>query len=368
LTDFSRFAIRLAGFAPLAALLVGVNYFVDPAHLFDRGRTEREIATVLSTGRRVTGLENYDERGFQRELAMRDTGKPETLVIGSSRAMTVSSAEIGTPGVRNAAVSGANFFDVLGIYQLYANQKHVPRSLVLGVDPWMFNANSGDTRWVSLEPEARTMLARLGLAAPNQRVIARARLKRAATLVSLDYFQQGVRELVRHHGIPQSFLIATNDSNVALTRKPDGSIVYGEDLRRLSQDDVARSARAYAETSPVYQLGGFNRIDPADSVVFDRFIRAARADGVDVTLLMAPYHPVVYDALIKDERYAMVAKAEELVRRVGVAAGVRVCGSYDPALVGLGPADFYDGMHARPEALGRMLRACSATSVGAPTR
>lgn len=356
--DFSRFAIRLAGFAPLAVLLVGVNYFVDPAHLFDRGRTEREVVNALSSGRRVTGLNNYDERGFQRELATRDTSAPETLVLGSSRAMTVSSAEIGAPRVRNAAVSGANFFDVLGIYELYAGRKRVPHALVLGIDPWMFNANSGDTRWVSLSHEAGRMLERLGLPAPNRPAVIRARAKRAATLVSLDYFQQAVRELIRNRGSPESFLIATGDSNATLTRKPDGSIVYGEDLRHLSQDDVARAAKAYAETSPIYQLGGFSRIDPADSVVFDRFVRAARADGNDVTLLMAPYHPVVYDVLRKDDRYAMVAKAEQLVRSVGAAAGIRVCGSYDPAVVGLGPADFYDGMHARPAALGRMLRAC----------
>lgn len=361
--DFSRFAIRLAGFAPLAALLVGVNYFVDPAHLFDKGRTERDVVTALSAGQRVTGLANYDERQFQRELAARDTTTPETLVIGSSRAMTVSSAEIGTPGVRNAAVSGANFYDVLGIYDLYARRKPVPRSLVLGVDPWMFNANSGDIRWVSLAPETGRMLARLGLPAPKASVVLRARAKRAATLVSLDYFQQGVRELIRHRGIPESFRTSVTDSNTTLTRKPDGSIVYGEDLRHLSQDDVARDARAYAETSPIYQLGGFNRIDPADSVVFDRFVRAARADGSDVTLLMTPYHPLVYDALRKDERYAMVPKAEQLVRSVGAAAGVRVCGSYDPAVVGLGPADFYDGMHARPAALARMFRACAQDSV-----
>jgi len=358
LKDFSRFAVRLAGFAPLAVLLVGVNFFVDPAHLFDRGRTEREVVSALVDGQRVTGLNNYDERTFQRELATRDTTAPATLVIGSSRSMTVGSEEVGAPRVRNAAVSGANLFDVLGIYELYARRKSVPRSLVLGIDPWMFNANSGDSRWVSLVHEAGGMLARLGLPAPNELVVARARASRAATLVSLDYFQQGVRELIRYRGIPESFLIATSDSNPALTRKPDGSIVYGEDLRHLSQDDVARAAKAYAETSPIYQLGGFNRIDPADSVVFDRFVRVAQADGNDVTLLLAPYHPVVYDVLRNDERYTMVAKAELLVRHVGAAAGIRVCGSYDPAAVGLGPADFYDGMHARPAALGRILRAC----------
>ena len=356
--DFSRFAIRLAGFAPLAALLVGVNYFVDPAHLFDRGRTEREIVAALSGGGRVTGLNNYDERGFQRELAKRDTAAPQTLVIGSSRAMTVGSAEIGASGVRNGAVSGANFLDVLGIYDLYAGRSGGPRSLLLGVDPWMFNANSGDARWVTISREAAAMLTRLGLPAPDRLAIARARAKRATTLVSLDYFQQGVRELIQHHGMPESFVVASRDSNPTLTRKPDGSIVYGEDLRDLSEDDVARAAKAYAETSPIYQLGGFSRIDPTDSVIFDRFVRAARKDGNDVTLFMAPYHPVVYDVLRKDERYAMVAKAEQVVREVGAAAGVRVCGSYDPAVVGLGPADFYDGMHARPAALGRILRSC----------
>lgn len=348
---------------PLAVLLVGVNATVDPARLFDRGRTVDAIAAASAAGRAVTGLGNFDERALQRAIAARATTTPSVLVLGSSRVMTIGSAElegVGVPGVgvRGSGVSGATLLDVAGIYELYHRRGLVPRRVLIGVDPWMFNARGGDTRWVTLAPEASALVRRLGLPAPSARTVVRARLSRLATLVSLDYFQAAVRTLLAGPDARAGFTIATADSGAGLSRRPDGSIVYGEAVRRASQADVAASATAYAHASPMYQLGDFTRIDPVDSALFVGLVRAMREDGAAVTLLLAPYHPIVQRALAQDPRYAQVARVEALVRRVASSAGVAVCGSYDPARLGLDGTDFYDGMHARPAALARLLRAC----------
>lgn len=358
--DVTRLALRLAALLPLVVLLVGVNAGVDPARLFDGGRTVRAIAEAMGRERRVTALANFDERALQRAIAQRADSAPPVLVLGSSRVMTLGSAELGTAGARNAGVSGAGLLDVLGIYELYRQRGFVPRQVVLGVDPWMFNAQSGETRWVNLAAESRAMLRRLQLPQPSARAIARARLSRLATLVSLDYFQASLAQLQAEGGVRRDFRETVHDSNPGLTRQPDGSITYGEELRHASPGEVARSARTYAQAAPVYQLGGFTRIDPVDSSTFERFVQLVRSDGAAVTLFLAPYHPIVYDALRRDPRYAQVAGSEQLVRRTARRTGVRVCGSYDPAAVGLGASDFYDGMHARPAALARALRACAS--------
>jgi hypothetical protein len=111
----------------------------------------------------------------------------------------------------------------------------------------------------------------------------------------------------------------------------------------------------------MYQLGGFSRLDPTDSMEFVRLLDAMHADGVTVTLLLAPYHPTVHHVLAQDPRYAEVAEVEAMVRRLGAPAGATVCGSYDPTASGFTEGDFYDGMHARPDVLARALGRCRSS-------
>ena len=47
---------------------------------------------------------------------------------------------------------------------------------------------------------------------------------------------------------------------------------------------------------------------------------------------------------------------EEYLRDIADEYGIIVCGSYDPEIAGVANEDFYDSIHARPEAVKRMLQ------------
>ena len=73
--------------------------------------------------------------------------------------------------------------------------------------------------------------------------------------------------------------------------------------------------------------------------------------GVQVTLVLTPFHPIYWQKLTTDPDYAGVQQAEQTVRALAARCGVEVYGSYDPAKAGCGNLDFYDGLHIRRESI-----------------
>ena len=50
---------RLTRLVPLILFVVGVDVIADPARVLRDGRYEREIATILLSGRHAAGVSNY---------------------------------------------------------------------------------------------------------------------------------------------------------------------------------------------------------------------------------------------------------------------------------------------------------------------
>lgn len=99
---------------------------------------------------------------LRTELSKYETIKPEAIAIGSSRIMQASSKETNLD-LLNLSVSGASIEDLIAIWEL-SSSKFNPAYVILGADPWIFNANSGQSRWKSLEAEYSLALSKLGLA------------------------------------------------------------------------------------------------------------------------------------------------------------------------------------------------------------
>ncbi len=316
------------------------------------------MALAMARGGNITGQPNIDDRQLQKELALLATAPPPMLILGSSRVMTLSSADLGVAGVRNASVGGAGVMDVIGVYDMYLKRGLEPAELIVGVDPWMFNQQSGDTRWVSIAPEAGDMLTRLGPSAPDVGVIVSARSKRTLTLLSLNYFQEAIRQLNPRHPVDSIFIVTGTDSNATATRRSDGSFVYDEQTRHATPGDANRAADLYRQAAPIYQLGWFPRIDAMDSSVFARFINFVERRGVRVTLVLPPYYPSVYYDLRTDPRYSTIVRVERMIREFAAVSRTPLCGSYDPAKVGFAATAFYDGMHARATDIATLVRAC----------
>src|SRR5580698_1852135 len=71
--------------APLGLLVLGVNYFIDPANIFSGKAYVAGISDVLVKGHNVDNVSNYDERALQEQMVRKLPYRPDVVVLGSSR-------------------------------------------------------------------------------------------------------------------------------------------------------------------------------------------------------------------------------------------------------------------------------------------
>ena len=352
---------RLLLLLPLGLLLVGVNYKVDPANLFSGGAYERGVAALLARGQNVTNLRNFDERLLQKFSLQALPQRPAVLVLGSSRSMLIGAPLFPKGTLHNGGVSGAVIEDLLAVYQLYTARGWHPDTLILGLDPWMFNANHGQERWKTLAPEALQMRRTLGAVAAGAAegeglgglVQSGSTAAKLAELVSLSYFQEAIKTLRDPSKRPSAYQAVATAENDEFTKHPDNSISYD---RRFRAQLAAPAAQAYLALKPVYSLGSFTELAPDSRTTLRKFVGYAQQHGTVVKLFLAPYHPLVWQFLATRPEYANVARAETWCRALAAEQRMAVAGSFNPISLGLTTADFYDGMHCRPAAVDQLLR------------
>ncbi len=358
--------LRLLLLAPLGLLLVGVNYAVDPANLFSGGAYERGVAALLAQGQNVTNLRNFDERLLQKFSLQALPQRPPVLVLGSSRTMLIGENLFPKGTLHNGAVSGGVLEDMLAVYELYTARGWYPDTLILGIDPWMFNANHGQERWKTLAPEALRMRRILGAEAAGAAegeglgglVQTGSTVAKLGELVSLSYFQEAIKTLRDPSKRPTEYRATASPVNDEFTKHPDNSIAYDRKFREQGSEELAK---AYIASKPVYSLGTFTGLaaDPRETLA--KLVAHARQHGAVVQIFLAPYHPTVWSFVAARPEYQYAARAETWCREFAAAQNLTVLGSFDPVPFGLTGADFYDGMHCKPAVVERLLRGGSAT-------
>jgi len=355
-----RFAFRVALFVPLMLLMAAVSWHYDPGYLFRRAGEKplRRVAQLLLSGHAVTLSDwNIDERLVMRYYVeqMWPWQAPDVLVIGSSRAMRISSSGFRGHTFFNAGVSGASLEDDIAITQLFVERGFVPHTVILGLDPWLVNRNNLQPRWVTLSEEYNRGVRRITKHSRVQAWEAPLATMKQLELVSPAYFQASLMlatRLAPESGATKnaSVTVAIADENSTETiRYSDGSV--RDAARRLSKSVAAVRAEAvgYAAEQPAYSLGSFTAIDPALSSLFEQYVDDLLARGVTPVFFLPPYHPATYELLVANPKYRILTEVENYFRHVAASRGIAVYCSYDPARCQLVEGDFFDGMHTRRE-------------------
>lgn len=235
---------------PLILVVFSVNIISDPASLFKR--IEFEIAKHLSNGFNVTGVVNIDERILQKKTIENIQIPPQTIILGSSRIMMVGREYYGKES-HNNGVSGASIEDIMAIYQIYREEGIKPGKIVIGIDPWLFNQNNGQSRWLSIKNDYNRYYGK----ELNQNMF-NFPIHKYMQLFSLSYFQASIKSLpkIMENNKP----IATHEEiNNTLTRLIDGTITYGNDYSTRSVREVDDAAKNYIN-GEIYSIENFNEI------------------------------------------------------------------------------------------------------------
>jgi len=353
--------VRLLLFLPLVSVMVAVNLRIDPGNVTGTGELERRWAEELHAGHGVRAQSGYDEMLLQRRRAERMRQPPDVLVLGSSRSMTVSSASF--PGLRlwNGSVSSATIEDYVAVEQLFEDRGLRPRSVLIGIDPWVLGASLRNNS-VALEAELQRGLKRIGLEGAAERGAlppARHARWRYLELLSPAYFQASLSVVASggwaalRRGRPQSNATPQASSTSGNLIYPDGSLDWAPRLADRSLEETKQLARKHSLHPPAYIMA---KPLPERRRLLEAFVSRLRRDGVMVAFWFAPFHPDAYRGPGSSEHTSVIEAAEADFRALAVRLGCTVVGSFDPARAGAFEEDFVDEHHPRRAATLRLLR------------
>ncbi len=342
-------------FAPLVLFVSGMNYIVDPARYFHVGMYEWKMADILLHGKNVATPSFFNDRRLQKYIIEGFHEKKDVLVLGSSRTMLISARMLGTTRFFNHSVNGALLEDFIALYEVLREKKFIPRTVILGLDPWLLNKNTGLENWKSLQTYYEKGAARLGLKGKWDEYLGLDRFVPYTyfMLISPVYFKISLfsrisRFRLRNHTAEKMFYATAQPEGNDPILHPDGTRSYRKALREKSVEDVRKLAYDYVNVKPVYALESFTELDNAAQKKLETFVGSLKKDGVNVIFFFVPYHPVTYRLLAASQNYKIILDAQK--------NGIIRIGSYNPAELSCGEEDFYDGMHPKSGAIEHILK------------
>ena len=329
-------------FLGLLALVALFNTLVDGVGIFRIDAGLKYVASSLLKGKMVAGRMSYDERELQRLIVEQYPTRRDVVVIGSSRTMVLRKKFIkGNPDFFNHSVSGAVIDDLLSITGLYRDKGIFPRTVILGIDPWMFNKNNGLGKASrTLDKYCREMKAEIDMAASGKRAAetegraAGDRFGRLKQLINLDYTMQNWALLRTGKKLRITDTVEVDD----FVREPDGSIHFPKEMSglRMIKDGPSNAM-------PDMYFKDFNSLNATEQ--FEGLVRYLQGHGVRVVFLLPPFHAAAYRSCFANPKYGVVPRIETYLRDFARRNGITVIGSYDPALYGFRGEDFFDGTH-----------------------
>lgn len=322
---FGRKFVFLASFVG-ALFFICTGYFTSK---IDFAREEIMAKELALHG--VIFSSNINERIFVKNRIKYENIQPEAIAIGSSRIMQASSN--GTKfDLLNLSVSGASIEDLVAIWKLSSN-KFDPSYVFLGADPWIFNVNSGQSRWKSLETEYSSALSELGMASDTSNTQRKSTPRLNPAFVEF------------YDSVNMSKIKAEDDLPSLQDKiRKDGSRVYNLMYANKSQEEVERGSLSYVS----YAMSNYQYSNEARRIL-EKFVAKIKAENRKVVLVLSPYHPSLYEHMrIQDRKFLEI---ESIFREIAVTYGIDLIGSYDPTKVGCSSEDFYDGMHPKDKCM-----------------
>jgi hypothetical protein len=348
--------VMISAFAATIASIASLNYWIDPVGIYDNGQRANAAAQQLAAGRDLIAA-NIADRELQLAYAKTVARAPQILVMGSSRVMGIGNAVAPGRTLYNSGLSTATLPDILAVGEIFLSAGKLAPVVVIGVDPWLFDRTPRNGRWRTLTPQYKAMLARMG--AEDEALPAAADYN-LLNLISAAYTVESARVIFVHWrsilssaGTPA--VEFANDKTKVAVKRFDGSLTYGEDMRRRGSVEIRSAALAQAHKEMTAIMAG-GWLDQGKIDLFQRFVRLLRSQGTSVILLMTPYHPDNYAYVREHDAKGSFAQTEAVVKKIGLATGAMVEGSYDPAVAKCAEAEFWDGMHARGRCLDQILR------------
>lgn len=347
-----HFLALAAAFTTVLGAVGAVNWTIDSKGALRGADRNWPAAYAAALRASAHGLAWPERQERSVKAALAAASDAECVVVGTSHMQMIrrdrfAPARAECADLANLWVTQGTLEDVVTMLAAVADKPRL-RRVYVGVSPWLFkwSANSGWTENAEGYERARRRFA-LSPAATGG-----AGLDGIANLLNFKYFQANIRSLQSKGGRNPALRAAADEAGSNLeagdnVMRPDGSMVLSRVYRSdHPQDWAAVADGSFMVRAPVVQPHAVEDVA--------RVLGTLQQRGVAVTLVLAPYHPKVFECRNGTVCAALAqveAEARALAGRLG---GLEVLGGFDPRPHGLGNGDFYDDMHLTEGGLQRV--------------
>ncbi len=274
----------------------------------------------------------WNTRPAKAELLVRDNPKPEALLLGSSRLMTIPPSEVERlTGLKtfNAAVNAAYTEDFYVLLRYAVEHGVQPKLVLIGLDAEAFHDR---------EPENDYLLQPNDLGALLQKGERRGEGWREFTMLFTGY--QTKLSFVSLYDRLGGKKVNAVDFNA------DGSLRVDPWLRQRAAGnyDLEKKIQGTAaEYTPRYK--SYTGVSPARLDYLAQTLRYAREHGARVIVFATPVHPELERTLAAYGYEQRKSEAYAAARQVCAENGAEFLDFTTPESFGGSPEDFYDGVH-----------------------
>ncbi len=339
---------------PFFLFFLGVNILVDPSGLLRKSQ-EKQIAQWLNEGYGVINAINVDYRKIIKERTLSLNRKPDVVVLGSSRAMVIDSSFFPDQFLLNYSLPSANLEDIIVNYQILYESNKLPKEIILCPDLHYFNGYAKSAFHFYQEFQHALERMQIKQHTTLTDVVVQWIDPRYLQILSPGYFHESMRYLpaLVVGKLPRPAPIKDYETEEKVVR-PDGSIIYESSRKQKTQREVELKAERYAFKHPE-GLVNYRNLDSTRKIIFEKFLKMVKEDGVQVKVILIPIHPRSYEILCQNKIYKIIIDVEKCMKDVFTSLDIPFYGSYDALKCGCAPTDFYDAVHAKPEAIKRIL-------------
>jgi len=326
------------------------NYKIDSLGIFKNSNYLSNAAKTLTNGEIIAGLKNYDERLFQELIIKNLQVKNDVIAIGSSRIMQLRKQFFLDEKINffNHSVSGGSLEDyiaIVGVYEFIHG--YIPSTIILSIDPWVFNKYNGQTRWKTLMKYYNYEIEKIYNKEQDKldNIKNGIDISKWKQLFNYDYTISNIKffKLLSENDNKAFYVTKTINIDDSI-KEIDGSIHYPYSIRYIKNDKVQELAKTFSKGN-VYSLTKYTTLSNIE--LFEDFIKYLKSKEINILLVLFPYNPVAYDIFIKNEKYKHVTIAEKYLKDFSIQNSIQLKGSYNPHKYGFESKDFFDGMHSK---------------------
>lgn len=322
----------------LLCLIALFNYRVDRFGLFHFDKGLKISAMSLLNGKKLAGrLDSYEEREFQRLIVENYPKRRDVILIGSSRNMLSRKGLLrGDVDFFNHSISGPALEDQIAIIGFYKVKGAMPKTVILGMDPWMFNKNNGLPQWwkslnryyQAIATEIYEREIKVSLFQPDKYL----------QLINLEFTKENYKYFRKRRNPPKLTVTDTIRIN-NFVRVPDGSIYFPYSMRFKTDERLNYPPDA----KPLPLLNHFESLSGME--LFKDFVCYLQNQKVEVVFVLLPFHPALYKLFNENPDYRIVISLEKALKDFALQNHIKLIGSYDPGKYQLGGKDFIDVTH-----------------------